>query len=514
MDSEKMKRVFFLILLIIISGFRYPQKGGEIRISINSKIKNLDPIKYLNDDEKIITKQIFEPLLRIDEKGNPLPNIITDWEINDTGITILVSFREDVRFHNGKKLDSKDVKFSIERFASPAIDSDKKWAFSMLKGFKEFSQGKSSDISGIKIISNDKVIFELIQPYTCFLQVLSTEFGYVIPDKTENLNDPAQIIGCGPFMIEGLDEKNIKLTRNPYYFRGVPFIEKITFSFVKDVFDGLLKFELGDLDLYKIPYSELQRLKNDALWSQNIIEEDRLGFIFIGMNLRSKKIQNLSLRKAVFMAIDKADILKKVTQTRGEIIDWIIPDMILNHPDKTGVDYNLLSARDIIYREGLKPELTLMVVSDNLHLKNIAEIIRTQLKSIDISITVKECYTEEFIQSLNDGKGDIFIFSFDTFLPHSDAVLFPLFHSSCINTGFNLFGFCDKRVDEILNSERQGISNSGYVEVEKYILNQYIILPLFKLQNFWVRQPYIENFYFKPFEGFSFESVWILKGRK
>src|SRR5471030_2191260 len=89
--------------------FRYPISGTT----------KLDPAMVQDGDTIDAIQQVFEGLVKWDEKNQVVPNIAEKWDIGTDGMTYTFTLNKGVKFHNGREVKAQDFKYSIERACSP-----------------------------------------------------------------------------------------------------------------------------------------------------------------------------------------------------------------------------------------------------------------------------------------------------------------------------------------------------------------------------------------------------------
>ena len=120
-----MKKVFFIFLLILglVGCSDKEEKGAKgekakkeqiLRVALNGKPKGVDPHMYSEVIGGIMSQQIFNSLVEIDENGNIIPELAESWEFKDP-TTLVFNLKKGVKFHNGDELKASDVVFSINR---------------------------------------------------------------------------------------------------------------------------------------------------------------------------------------------------------------------------------------------------------------------------------------------------------------------------------------------------------------------------------------------------------------
>ena len=100
-----------------------PRPGGILKQAWPSSPRTLDPALAIQGDEYMIMQNIFDNLVRIDEKLQPQPQLATRWTADDQGKTWTFTLRPGVKFHHGKPLTAQDVVFTVERILDPKTAS-------------------------------------------------------------------------------------------------------------------------------------------------------------------------------------------------------------------------------------------------------------------------------------------------------------------------------------------------------------------------------------------------------
>ena len=161
-----------------------PRPGGILKQAWLSSPRTLDPALAIQGDEYMIMQNIFDNLVRIDEKLQPQPQLATRWTADDQGKTWTFALRPGVKFHHGKPLTAQDVVFTVERILDP----------------KTASPGRSvlGTIEKVEAVDAGTVRFRLTAPYADLPIALGATFGRILPsDRADKIaSEPS---GTGPF---------------------------------------------------------------------------------------------------------------------------------------------------------------------------------------------------------------------------------------------------------------------------------------------------------------------------
>ena len=141
--------------------------------------------------------------------------------------------REDVRFHDARRLTSRDVRYSFERLLKHK-DDDYRWLLSPMRGAAAFANGQSEELEGFRIHSAGEFTVELDRPCSFFPAILSDQALAIVP---EGFDSSARYwsdgcVGTGPFRLVRFEpNRRIELERNPLYWRkGFPRSRAVIFT--------------------------------------------------------------------------------------------------------------------------------------------------------------------------------------------------------------------------------------------------------------------------------------------
>ncbi|PYX91966.1 MAG: hypothetical protein DMG67_08400 [Acidobacteria bacterium] len=115
--------VAFLFLLFFI-GCAHRSDPGTLVMIIESRPTNLDPRVGIDGQSERIGMLLYDAVFRRDEHFNLQPMLAERWEIPDPA-TYVFHLRSGVRFHDGRPLTSRDVKYTIDSMLKGVLRSPK-----------------------------------------------------------------------------------------------------------------------------------------------------------------------------------------------------------------------------------------------------------------------------------------------------------------------------------------------------------------------------------------------------
>ncbi len=359
--SKKEKNLFlaFACLLILSSIFLAlnfyfkntkisPTIGGSYTEGIIGQPRIINPL-YLSsqDTDRDIVEVIFSGLMKYDENGQIIKDLIQDYSIKDQGKTYEVTLRENLLWHDGKPITSDDIIFTINLIQNPEYQSPLriKWAgisvekitsrtvsFKLPKKYAGFTETLT-----VKILP--KHIFENISPQNLPMSLVSEEY----------------LIGSGPFKIKKITHeqngsiKKIALEKNKNYYGQKPFLKELSFAFFNDEKDLKKALLLNDIDGFAV--NDLSQYKNE-LKSMKVYGLAVPRYFAIFFNAKNEGIfKDKNFKEALIYATNKDDIVKNVFLEKAQAVNSpILPTFFdLNQP-KTNYQFDLEKAQQIIQK--------------------------------------------------------------------------------------------------------------------------------------------------------------------
>ena len=133
-------------------------------------------------------------------------------------------------------------------------------------------------------------------------------------------NFGTQPVGTGAFkFVEWVPGQRLELERFADYYRpGVPYLDKLTFEFGQDPTVTVLRLQKGEIDIVGdgIPPAQFNEIMNDPANKDLIAVGDQLHTGYVTLNVKLPPLDNVKVRQAINMAINKDRIVKHHQQPR------------------------------------------------------------------------------------------------------------------------------------------------------------------------------------------------------
>ncbi|GAC1383699.1 MAG: ABC transporter substrate-binding protein [Ktedonobacteraceae bacterium] len=314
-----------------------------------SDITTLDPALVMATDQPSMSaiQMLYTGLVQLDDKLQVQPQLAQSWDVSPDGLTWTFHLRHNLKFSDGTPLTSADVAYSIDRALQPATkssvapiylnlikDSDK-----LLAGFiPTFTLINDSlltpDKDTLVILVNKKA------PY--FLNMLTYPCSYVVEKKlidTYKTSFPEHLTeggSSGPFKVAQYTHgQAIAFVPNTNYYGAQPQLRKVVFPFYAQADSAYHAYEEGQADTTGVPASIFASDKQ----RKDFIQVPQLWINYYTMNYQRPPFDNIHIRQAFALAIDKTTIVNKAWQGTVLPTNHIVPEGMAGYnPNLTGPD--------------------------------------------------------------------------------------------------------------------------------------------------------------------------------
>ncbi len=292
---------------------------------------------------------VFTGLVQFDDNLVVRPQLASSWNLAPDGLTWTFTLRPNLKFSDGTPLTSADVAYSIDRALQPAEHSTIAPIYlALVKDSDKLLAGKIPTIINDSLLTPDPntIIIKANKKAAYFLDALTYSCSYVIEkslvDKYgKNFADHLQEGGgAGPFKVsEYTHNKQIVFVPNPNYYGPKPQLSKVIFPFYKDLETVYNAYQVGQVDMtgfLSIPSSHFQQAKTRR---GEFYQIPQLYIDYYTMNYLAKPFDNIHIRQAFALAIDKSLIVHRVWKDSLIATNHIVPQGQPGYyPNLTGPD--------------------------------------------------------------------------------------------------------------------------------------------------------------------------------
>jgi peptide/nickel transport system substrate-binding protein len=454
---KKYETAFLVLLgLTFLFGTAFAQqRGGTLVFGGEADALGLDPHTEEAYSSMVVYDQIYNSLLTTDATLNIGPELAESWEVSEGGLVLTLWIREGVRFHNGREMAAEDVAYSLNRILDPATASTR--------------ATELGPIQEINVLDSYTIELVLSEPFAPLLTSLSEVWCAVVPREVVEEHGDLKLVavGTGPFMLsEWVREDHITLVRNPNYWEeGLPYLDELVIKPMPDTVSRITALTTGIVDVIMgVPARETPRL--ESLPNVKTFGGAGTLFTYLGMFPNKAPFDNVKVRQAIAMAIDRTAVLDLAWDGSGRVSTcgplgtnfWWGCDDVIFPPEG-----NIEEARQLLvaagYPEGFKT--TLKVPADySFHVAE-GQLCQAALEAIGIEVEYIGQEWGAHVQDKSSGNMEMYIGGWIGFTD-PNSLFYSIFHT---DGSFNANGWSDPEIDVLLELGRAEMNQQARAEI-------------------------------------------------
>lgn len=432
-------------------------------------------------------------------KFEPDPNFVDSSSVKevDGKEVVTINIAEKATFNDGTPIDWRAVE--AEWTVNNGKNSD----------YTPASTDGWSQVESVTKGDNDKqAIITFSQPYYPYEALV----GFLHPSAAtpEVFNNgwkmnPHNEWGCGPFVVDSVDEAQITFKRNPKWWGDVAKLESITFKQM-EAQAQFNAFKNGEIDATELGQQGTGEMLSNfqGMDKVEIRRSDSKSIACLEVNTTRDVLSDIEVRKALMQCINTETILGIVYQgvnwkedrlSSLSILPWmdgyednlpqdvsanITADAQIAAAKKTLEDAGYELGSDGYYAKGGKQvAFGFTAIGDSNVTKNRAAAIQKMAKDAGMNITIDNKPSSEFSKTLVGGQWDVFLFGWSS-------------GSATYNNGGQLFGSTsesnfthagskelDAKFLAVTGIEDHAKQMKAFNEAEKEALKSYAFIPLY-----------------------------------
>jgi oligopeptide transport system substrate-binding protein len=482
--------------------------GGTLIMTLGAEDPaNLDPALVGDSTSAFLASQLFSGLVQFDNELNVQPDLAERWDVSNDGKTYTFYLRGDAQFADGTPITSKDVRYSLERATDPNLSDylPARTYLGDIVGVREKVDGKAEEISGVKVIDQHTVQITIDSPKKYFLSKLVHPTAYVVERKTVEgggadwYKTPN---GSGPFDIEEWQtDRLLILKRNEKYYGELAHLDRVTFLMGAAASNPLVLYEQDKIDVTYVNSFALARVQDtNNLLSKELVSVPQLSITYIGMNVALPPFDDPLVRQAFSMLIDKARYAEvslhgSVESARG-ILPPGMPGYTMVLPES---NVNIERAKELLKKSkyGSAETFPPIVAYGGEAIYVLRDILEEEF-GITMEIRSFEKYSE-YLETMNASELPMYSTGWIADYPDPENFLSVLFHSASRE---NHSLYSNPEVDALLEqaaiAESDGTRWKLYQDVERRILDDAPVIPLYHDVDHMLVKPYVKGLVLTP----------------
>ncbi len=452
-------RLLPLLFLLLAAGPVAAAGGkpaGTLRGVFISDPPTLDPAQATDTTSSAVVRQIFDTLVELDERLQPVPAVAERWTVSADQRTYTFMLRAGVKFHNGRLLRAADVKFSFER----AARGKRPWVFEKIAGAPAFIKGVAGEIVGVRALDERTVEIKLEKPFAPFLFLMAYDAASLVPrEETERLGAAfaTRPVGTGAFRLkEWRRDDRVVLEGFAEHFRGAPSLERVVFRVIPAEITRFNDYRAGNLDVTDIPTGHCRAVKADPVLKGQVAIWPTLGTHAVRFNVEKPPFNDRRVRLAVAHAIDPTAIVEGLLEGCVIAGKGILPPALPGYSAVvTAPGFDRTRARQLLAEAGFPggrglPPITYHFNTGDLN-QRIAELLQAQLREIGITLELRRLDWAAHIKVVDEGAVTMFRQGWIADYPDPENFLTVLFHSRNVGAAGNTSRYRNPELDRVFD---------------------------------------------------------------
>jgi peptide/nickel transport system substrate-binding protein len=267
--------------------------------------------------DRYVVDAVFDSFFALNGDGTYNNRLAESVEVSEDKLKYTFKLKPGVTYSNGEPVTVKDYAFALKVLHDKSYDGQSDIMSVNIKGGRDYYDGKTDEISGIKVIDDNTVEIEVTEANAMTKDNLGTV--YFAPESVygkgykqgnlEYMKDlHAKPVGSGQYVLKAFSPgQEVVLEANPNYFLGVPKIKNVIYKTTTDE-TKLAMFQSGEIDMDMITVNEdnVEALKEMGFLDIYIFPTN--GYGYVALNHNDPKFQDPKVRQALIYGLNRAEV--------------------------------------------------------------------------------------------------------------------------------------------------------------------------------------------------------------
>ncbi len=467
-----MQRAIFFVVLLTLGLCSAIANAKTLTFCSEGNPDHLSPIFNTNSTSFDVTGQIYDNLVTFHPASTELePALATRWTVSSDGLEYVFSLRRGVKWQSNawftptRDFTADDVLFTFERQWKPEHPF-----YKVTGSYHPYfnDMGMSDILKSVEKVDDYTVKFKLHQSVTPFVANLAMRWAGIQSAEYAammlKVGTPERVdtapLGTGPFQFQSFQkDRQVVFDAFDGHWAGRAKLDQLIFSIQPDAADRWTKLKNGECHIMAYPRpADLPHIRANA----NIVLKTQTGLniSYLAYNLRKKPFDDIRVRRALTMAIDRRKILRLAYQHTAVPATNPIPPIQWAYNRHVEDDvFDPEAAQRLLaeagYPHGFKTELWVMSVQrayfpDPLA---VAKLIQRDLAEIGVKVTLKSPDWQDYRRGMQAGDHEMGLLGWTGDNGDPDNFLNTLLGCSSLD-GSNVAKFCDPRYDVLVKKAR------------------------------------------------------------
>jgi dipeptide transport system substrate-binding protein len=459
-----------------------------------------------------------------------VPGLAESWTVSDDGKTYTFRLRSGVKFHSNRlfkptrEMNADDVVFSLLR----QWKDDHPYHRVSGTGFDYFKDmGMPDLLKSVDKVDDRTVRIELTRPEAPFLANMAMAFNAILSaeyaDQLLRAGTPDILdrdpIGTGPFVFANYQKDiAVRYRAFPDYWGGKRPIDTLVYSITPNPIVRLTKLKAGECQVMAFPnpgdIAQIETNRDLAL-----LRQEGLNIGYLALNTTKPPFDDVRVRRAVNMAIDKQSIIDAVYAGAGTVAKNPIPRTLWSYNDAIeDYRYDPAAAQKLLaeagHAQGFETDLWYMPVSRpyNPNAKRIAEMIQVDLAKIGIRTRMVTDEWAQYRTKLQNGVHSMALYGWTGDNGDPDNFLHVLLGCTAARSGGNnIAKWCNPEYDALVTRAKltadQPSREKLYRQAQEIFKREAPWVPLAHSVVFMAARKNVQGFKMDPLGRNPFEGV-------
>jgi len=435
-----------------------PRKGNDVRLSLNANPTSLSLIGNTDLGASQVASMISDGLVAYDAQGRYVPMVARAWELSPDGRTLTLHLRDGVLWHDGERVTSRDVAYTVKKTQDPATLA-RSWASAF------------SNVASVETPDDLTVVARYARTYADALEPWRVP---LVPEhvasKDANFLTGAfahHPVGCGPFRFVSYDPgRSLVLEAFDRYWGGRPAIDRMIFKIVSAERTGYESLLLGQLDLLAVTpdlWRDSLTAPAAARLARSVYYRLSAWKIDWNQNEATPFFRDKRVRRALVLALDRgrfaatvgAGLARPGVSSYPPESPWADPSIVALPFDPAEsarlldeAGWRATSPARIREKDGVPFAFSLILPAGPQEIADrVAAWMQQSLADVGVGMKIEKLAGEAFQQRR---KTHAFEAAMASVAFDMTPDRFDLYHSKARDGGYNYGGFSDAEVDRLL----------------------------------------------------------------
>jgi peptide/nickel transport system substrate-binding protein len=497
--------------------------GGVLVFLADREPDSLNPLVYDSNPAYQAVHLLFRALARRDSTlSHYAPDLAQSWELRPDS-TLVLHLRHDARWHDGRPVTAEDVVFTIDlqrnrETASPRLADVAAVVDATARD--SFTVEVKLDRTGVYTVNS---ILEVVPVPKHLLED-------VAPAEMRQASFSRQPVGSGFYRFGSWERgQQLTLVVNPEMPEGRAALDRVVMRFIPDVNAAITNLLSGQGDLLQhLPPDQRQRVESAP--GVTVYQAPRVRPAWIAWNTRHPPLDDVRVRRALLMAIDRPSLARGLFGDSGEPALSPIPSAVEEHSEQARpIPYDPAQARQLLAQAGwtdsdgdgvvdkggqpLRVEID-YISTDQIR-QDVLVYLQSMLKKVGVAVVPKPYESTQWVTRLREGQfeGSLWGWGWGPGVmgPNAEAI----FHSRSIPpNGANFAGYSDPRVDALIDSTLTVTDPARLEQVwaalEQQLIDDAVYAPLYLDPELFGMNERFANVKFRGIEWWEDEPYWYI----